>query len=106
MFESLKKLFGRNRTDFNALMNRGARIVDVRTGLEFSSGAVAGSLNVPLDELTAGNFNLPKTTPLITVCASGIRSEAARKLLQGQGYEVYNGGAWKSLERKLQPAKS
>ncbi|MES2765251.1 MAG: rhodanese-like domain-containing protein, partial [Bacteroidota bacterium] len=40
--------------------------------------------------------------PVITCCASGVRSGAAVNLLKTGGFsEVYNGGSWTGLQRKL-----
>jgi phage shock protein E len=38
---------------------------------------------------------------LITVCRSGSRSSMAKSILASAGIEVYNGGPWNSLEKKL-----
>jgi rhodanese-related sulfurtransferase len=44
---------------------------------------------------------LKKDKPLITCCASGMRSSSARGFLKSKGYEVYNGGGWMSLKSKI-----
>jgi rhodanese-related sulfurtransferase len=39
---------------------------------------------------------------VITCCASGMRSRAAKNILQSLGYtQVYNGGGWYSLQQKI-----
>ncbi len=70
-------------------------IVDVRMPVEFMSGHVEGSKNIPLqvianhpDELRA----LPQ--PLVLCCASGNRSGQAAAFLKSQGIECENGGSW------------
>ncbi len=70
-------------------------IVDVRTPEEFMGGNVAGSINIPLQEIEqqmAAIKNLK--SPLVLCCASGNRSSMATLILSKQGIECYNGGSW------------
>lgn len=70
-------------------------IVDVRTPGEFSSGNVAGSINIPLQEIQQRIEELKKLKqPLVLCCASGNRSGQAQTYLTQQGIECYNGGSW------------
>jgi rhodanese-related sulfurtransferase len=103
MIQFIKKLFGAGpKTDFKALMQNGAQIVDVRTKEEFQSGHIKGSVNLPLNNLGNQMNKLKKDKPVITCCASGMRSAAARNILKSRGFkEVYNGGGWMSLQNKL-----
>jgi phage shock protein E len=99
MIEMLKQLFGMGpKVDTAALVANGAVIVDVRTPGEFASGHVKGSLNIPLDTLQSRLKELPADKPIITCCASGMRSGTAKSVLLNSGFkEVYNGGSWSSL---------
>jgi rhodanese-related sulfurtransferase len=103
MIQFIKKLFGAGpKTDFKALLQNGAQIVDVRTKEEFQSGHIKGSVNLPLNNLGNQMNKLKKDKPVITCCASGMRSAAARNILKSRGFkEVYNGGGWMSLQNKL-----
>ena len=104
MIETLKKIFGIGPgTDYKALQTQGAIIVDVRSKGEYASGHIKGSINIPVNELAANLAKLNnKNKAIITCCASGMRSASARGILQSKGYtEVYNGGGWSSLQRKL-----
>jgi rhodanese-related sulfurtransferase len=67
-----------------------ARVVDVRDPDEVATGAIAGSINIPLGELAARQDELDTTTPIIAVCQSGRRSEKAAEALSAAGYEVSN----------------
>lgn len=91
-----------NPVNFSELINAGALIVDVRTPGEYKSGHIDGSLNIPLDKLHANVSMLKKKNkPVITCCASGMRSASAVRLLKSAGIEeVYNGGAWIKLNRR------
>lgn len=103
MLDSIKNLFGLEKTDFAQLVKEGAIILDVRSKGEYAGGHIKGSINIPVDQL--GN-NLQKmkdkAKPIITCCASGMRSASAKSILKSNGYtEVYNGGAWSSLQNKI-----
>jgi phage shock protein E len=70
-------------------------IVDVRSPIEFMGGHVAGSVNIPLQEIPhrldeVKNLN----APLILCCASGNRSGQAKVFLSQNNIECYNGGGW------------
>lgn len=103
MFEGIKKLLGLKITNYTLLMEEGALILDVRSKGEFSTGHIQGSINIPVDQLANNLSRLKaKNKPIITCCASGIRSASAKSMLQSKGYtNVYNGGAWHSLNRKI-----
>jgi rhodanese-related sulfurtransferase len=89
-------------TDYADLVRKGAMIVDVRTPGEFSSGNIKGSVNIPLDVISSKVQELKKKNkPVITVCRSGNRSGSAKSILENAGIEVYNGGAWDSLQNKI-----
>lgn len=73
----------------------GALLIDVRTSGEFASGHAQGSINIPLDQLGNQLATMDKDRPVVTVCASGMRSGSAANLLRRNGFrEVYNGGMW------------
>ncbi len=103
MLDALKSLLGMGpATDYAELMKKGAQIIDVRTPAEFNGGHIKGSVNIPLDSLQKQLSKIKKTQPVITCCASGMRSGAAKQILQANGYtEVYNGGGWAGLQNKL-----
>lgn len=102
MIDFLKKLLGtKEQTDYKALIGNGAIIIDVRTKGEYSSGHIKGSVNIPLNELGNQLSKIKAGKPVITCCASGMRSGAAAKLLKSKGFECHNGGSWISLNNKL-----
>ncbi|MBX2898550.1 MAG: rhodanese-like domain-containing protein [Cyclobacteriaceae bacterium] len=104
MIESLKKIFGLGpKLNYAELVTKGAVIVDVRTKGEFAGGHIKGSVNIPVDVLKNNTSRLvDKSKPIITCCASGMRSGVAKNILRAQGYEqVYNGGSWISLKNKI-----
>ncbi len=102
----LKNLLGLGpETDYKELMAKGAMIIDVRTKGEYAGGHIKGSVNIPLNNLQSQLKQIKKDKPVITCCASGMRSASAKGILQSAGYEAYNGGGWVSLKNKLHPGK-
>ncbi|MDR0803343.1 rhodanese-like domain-containing protein [Fluviicola sp.] len=101
MFESLRKLFGGSpKKSIEQLMSEGAVIVDVRSPGEYASGHIKKSINIPLQSLATGFNKLDRNKPVITCCASGMRSASAKSMLKSKGFvEVRNGGSWVSLRR-------
>lgn len=99
----MKSLLGLEKTDFAELKNNGAIILDVRSKSEFSGGHIKGAMNIPVSDLQNNLSKLKnKNKPIITCCASGMRSASAKSILQNAGYtEVYNGGGWMSLDNKI-----
>lgn len=74
--------------------NKGT-IVDVRSPEDFMGGHVAGSVNIPLQEI-AQRITEIKTlkTPIILCCASGNRSGQAHRFLSQHAIDCINGGSW------------
>jgi phage shock protein E len=102
MINTLKKFLGLGpKADYAGLLSSGGLILDVRSRGEYEGGHVSGSLNVPLDQLGDQLKKLnDKTQPIITCCASGMRSASAKRFLLAQGYtNVHNGGSWMSLRK-------
>jgi len=80
-----------------------ATIVDVRTPGEYMSGNVAGSINIPLNEVPSRVDEFKGLSrPIIVCCLSGGRSGQAAAFLSANGVEeVYNGGGWMEVNGAL-----
>ncbi len=104
MISTLRKWLGIGpQTDFKALLREGGQLIDVRTREEFQQGHIKGAVNIPLSQLSTHLSKLRKEKPVITCCASGVRSSQARNILASKGFvKVFNGGGWRGLERHLQ----
>ena len=72
-----------------------AQVIDVRDKVEFKSGHISGSTNIPLANLTDKDPNLDKNHPIIVVCKMGQRAQTGAMALKKQGYQnvlVLTGG--------------
>jgi rhodanese-related sulfurtransferase len=67
------------------LANHQATVIDVRDPMEYASGHIAGSVNIPLPRL--GQATLPHG-PLVLVCQSGTRSARGVAQLQRQHHSA------------------
>ena len=103
MLDLIKNLFGVKKTNYAQLVKEGAIILDVRSKGEYASGHINGSINISVDQLAINLHNFKdKTKPVITCCASGMRSASAKSILKSNGFtEVHNGGGWMSLQNKI-----
>jgi len=105
MLNTLKKIFGIGPgVNYAELISQGAIIIDVRSKGEYRSGHIKGSVNIDVSTLR-NNLNQlkDKNKPIITCCASGMRSASAKSILAANGYtQVHNGGGWNSLQNKIQ----
>lgn len=71
-----------------------ASIVDVRTPSEFTGGHVAGSINIPLQEIPKRLSEFKAMENIVLCCASGGRSGQATQFLRQNGIECENAGSW------------
>jgi phage shock protein E len=104
MINLLKKLFGLGPSvNYTELVKNGAIVLDVRSKSEYAGGHIKGSINISVDTLRNNLGKLKdKDKPIITCCASGMRSASAKSILKSNGYsQVYNGGGWYSLQNKI-----
>ncbi|MFD0989057.1 rhodanese-like domain-containing protein [Mariniflexile jejuense] len=98
----LDLLFGNKQNTIKEFQKRGAIIIDVRTASEYQQGAIKGSKNMPLQTISSKINDIKKLNkPVITCCASGMRSGSAASILKSNGIEAVNGGGWMSLQTKL-----
>jgi rhodanese-related sulfurtransferase len=96
-------LFGNKDNKIKEFQSLDAIIIDVRTAGEYSQGAIPGSKNIPLQNINSEIQIIKKyNKPVITCCASGMRSASAASILNANNIEAMNGGGWASLQSKLQ----
>ena len=98
----LGTLLGKPNASAKALVEKGAIIVDVRTPGEFQGGHVAGSKNIPLQEIQKKEKEIMKwNKPVVFCCASGGRSGQATNYFKSKGLECENGGPWTTVNNMV-----
>ena len=65
-------------------------VLDVRQPAEWRHGHIRGSHNVPVMHLKSRLSALPRNKTIVTVCASGHRSNIAARTLLRNGFDVEN----------------
>ena len=77
-------------------------IVDVRSREEFMGGNVAGSINIPLQEVVEREAEVMELKqPVLFCCLSGGRSGQATQYFKAKGLECENGGGWMEVNAKM-----
>ena len=83
-------------------MYRKVTLLDVRTPLEFNSGNVKGSINIPMNEVPKRLDQIRNLEPMIVFCKSGVRSQKVLEFLKNNGIvEVENGGGWMEVNASV-----
>ena len=90
-----------NKTTKHSMDLNEVTIVDVRTPGEFMGGHVAGSINIPLNELPDRVEEFKSMKKVILCCASGMRSMQATGFLSQHGINCENGGSWFAVNQKV-----
>ena len=104
---SLFGLFAKSDINENVRAARaipGAKLIDVRTAEEFSTGRIPGSINIPLPDIAAvSGIVRDKNAPLFLYCQSGARSGNAVRFLKSMGYaNVSNLGGISAWRGKME----
>ncbi len=73
-----------------ALVDKGALLLDVREPREWSAGHAPKARHIPLAQLGQRMGELPDGRHIVTVCRSGARSSRAAALLAREGRAVTN----------------
>jgi len=71
----------------NKLDKEASILIDVRTPLEFETGTIEGSLNIPLDSLRDRIEEIPQDKEVILFCQVGLRGYLAYRILTQKGYK-------------------
>lgn len=68
----------------------GGIIVDVRPKEEFLRGHIPMAINIPLEDIENGYYNLTKNSTILVYCENGGGSTMAARILSEKGYKVIN----------------
>jgi len=85
-------------------IHQGAVIIDVRPAYAFDQyGRIPGSINIPVDRIIINIERIRSMKrPIVLCCTYGDDCNKAAKMLKEKGIkDVYNGGNWESILRKL-----
>jgi phage shock protein E len=85
-------------------LNKGSKVIDVRSEGEFQAKHLPGTINIPLDRLRdeIARVAPSKEQPLLLHCASGARSGSGTAMLKDMGYRnVSNLGSYGRAEKIL-----
>ena len=86
---------------FEAALDAGAALFDVREPSEFEAGAITGAVNVPIRDIAAQSDQIPMDEPSFVYCASGFRAALSTAALHILGHEGVRSfppgyGAWEA----------
>jgi peroxiredoxin family protein/rhodanese-related sulfurtransferase/TusA-related sulfurtransferase len=82
-----------------------ALLLDVREPAEASQGMLPGAVNIPLHQLRARAFELPKDRLIVAYCHQGLRGYVAERILRQLGYDVANLSGGHLTWKQFQPEK-
>ena len=86
--------------DLKSIIAQGAMLVDVRNPVEYKSGHVKGSVNIPLDQISQRLDRFKNKNTIVVFCRSGARSKMAQSILKSNGVtNVINGGGWQEVNQ-------
>ena len=97
-----------NTVDARAMIDDGARVIDVRTPEEYDAGHLTGAVNV---DVQAADFHervngLDKSAHYVLYCRSGSRAGAAADMMLDMGFtDVVNAGGFDALATAGIPAE-
>lgn len=74
-------------------LGEGGQLIDVRSQIEFSQGALDGAVNMPIDTFQHLTDEIDQTKPILLYCRTGARSGMVKRYLEQLGFEkVHNIG--------------
>jgi rhodanese-related sulfurtransferase len=109
IYEGLMRMFGKwtaplSLAEAEALFAAGAKLIDVRSQSEYARDAIAGAINLPLEQLEQHIDDLRHDQCLL-YCSSGTRSHIATKKLRKSGHgNIYDLGSRSRASTLLQAA--
>ena len=77
------------------MITKGGQLIDVRSTVEFSQGALKGAVNIPIDTIHFFAKDIDKSRPVLLYCRTGLRSGKVKQYLEMQGFDrVFNIGSY------------
>ena len=79
--------------ELRELVNNGGQLIDVRSSLEYSQGALESAVNIPVEAIPHSTETIDRTRPVMLYCVSGMRASVVKRFLESLGFNyVYNLG--------------
>lgn len=75
-----------DRAEMEALLGKGAQLIDVRESDEVASGMISGALHMPLSSFDSFKNQLAKDKPIVFYCRSGRRSLKTAEMAENWGH--------------------
>lgn len=86
--------------EVDSLIEKGIKIVDVRTEYEYNMGHMPNSINIPLDSIRDNLDKFDKNEKIYLTCQVGLRGYLASRILIQNGYKPVNiSGGYKSYSQ-------
>ena len=84
--------------ELRELVENGGQLIDVRSNLEYSRGALENAINIPLETIPRNTDTIDKSKPVMLYCVSGMRANTVKQFLESLGFNyVYNLGGISQL---------
>jgi len=80
------------------ILSEGGQLIDVRSAVEFSQGALSGAVNMPVNSFQQLKDNIDSAKPVLLYCRTGARSEMVKRYLLQLGFDqVHNIGGYRKF---------
>lgn len=84
--------------ELRELVENGGQLIDVRSSLEYSRGALKNAVNIPVETIPHNMDAIDKGKPVMLYCVSGARASMVKRFLESLGFNyVYNLGGISQL---------
>ncbi len=85
-------------SELQHMVAEGGQLIDVRSNIEFSTGALRSAVNMPVESIPYFADTMNKDKPVLLYCVSGARANMVKQFLESLGFDqVYNLGGLKQL---------
>jgi len=82
------------------ILGAGGQLIDVRSPVEFSQGALKGAINMPINSFQYLIDSIDNSKPVVLYCRTGARSGMVKKYLEQLGFDqVHNIGGIQQFMR-------
>ena len=84
--------------ELRQLVDNGGQLIDVRSKLEYSRGALESAVNIPVEHIPHNTDALDRNKPVMLYCVSGMRARVVKQFLESLGFnDVHNLGGISQL---------